>query len=131
MELMCPVCDAPLEEAGSTSRCRMCEGAWIPEDALVAILEQRASTLVELPWQSRSGDKARPCASCKAEMQTVDLGAVQLDRCPDHGVWFDADELASLLREAKHFTTKEMPAVSEPKKSLLDRFRKLFRGDKA
>ena len=128
---MCPVCDAPLEEAGSTARCRMCEGAWIPEEALVAILEQRASTLVALPWQPRTGDKPRPCASCKAEMQTVDLGDVQLDRCPDHGVWFDADELASLLREAKHFTTKEMPAVHEPKEGLLHRFRKLFGGEKA
>lgn len=129
MELMCPVCDAPLEEAGSTQRCRMCEGAWIPEEALVAILEQRASTLVELPWTTRSGDKPRPCASCKSEMQTVDLGKVQLDRCPAHGVWFDADELASLLREAKHFT-KEMPAVHEPKEGLLHRLAKLFRGEK-
>jgi Zn-finger nucleic acid-binding protein len=106
----------------------MCEGAWVPEDALVAILEQRASTLVELPWRARTGDKPRPCASCKAEMQTVDLGKVQLDRCPDHGVWFDADELASLLREAKHFTTKEMAAAHEPKEGLMHRLAKLFRG---
>lgn len=122
---MCPVCDAPLDEAGRTSRCRLCEGAWISEETLVAILEQRASTLVELPWQPRE-DKPRPCADCKAEMQTVDLGHVQLDRCPQHGVWFDADELAALLKEAKHFTTKEMPAVGEPKHGVLHRLAKLF-----
>jgi Zn-finger nucleic acid-binding protein len=127
MELTCPVCDAPLDEAGRTSRCRLCEGAWISEETLVAILEQRASTLVDLPWTQRE-DKPRPCAECKAEMQTVDLGSVQLDRCPSHGVWFDADELASLLRQAKKFTTKEMHAVSEPKHGLLGKLAKLFGG---
>ena len=129
MELQCPVCDAPLEEAGSTSRCRLCKGAWVPEDALVAILEQRASALVELPWRARTGDKPRPCASCKTEMQTVDLGKVHLDHCPDHGVWFDADELASLLREAKHFA-KDVSA-HEPREGLLHRLAKLFHGDKS
>ena len=77
---------------------------------------------------ARADDKVRPCAECKTPMQTVDLGKVQLDRCPSHGVWFDADELAALLREAKHFTTKEMPAVSEPKQGLLGKLAKLFGG---
>ncbi len=125
MELICPVCDSPLEEAGRTFRCRLCEGAWIAEDTLVAILEQRASTLVDLPWQDRQ-DKPRPCAECKAEMQTMNLGSVQLDRCPTHGVWFDADELAALIKQAKKFTTKEMHAVTEPKHGLLAKLGKLF-----
>ena len=127
MELQCPVCDAPLEEAGRTFRCRLCEGAWITEETLVAILEQRASTLVELPWEPRQ-DQARPCADCRADMQTVDLGSVQLDRCPTHGVWFDADELAALLKQAKAFTAKEMASVSEPKHGLLGKLAKLFGG---
>lgn len=127
MELTCPVCAAPLEEAGRTFRCTKCEGAWIVEDVLVAILEQRASTLVDLPWQPRQ-DKPRPCAACKAEMQTVDLGSVNLDRCPTHGVWFDSDELAALIKQAKKFTTKEMAAVDEPKHGLLAKLGKLFHG---
>ena len=98
------------------------------EEALVPILEQRASTLVDLPWRPREDGKQRPCAECTTPMQTVDLGSVQLDRCPSHGVWFDADELAALLREAKQFTTKEMPAVSEPKHGLLGKLAKLFGG---
>lgn len=126
MELTCPVCAAPLEEAGRTFRCRQCEGAWIGEEAVVAILEQRAATLVDLPWQARQ-DKPRPCAECKAEMQTVDLGSVHLDRCPAHGVWFDAHELAALIKQAKKFTTKET-AASEPKHGILERLGKLFGG---
>jgi hypothetical protein len=100
----------------------------VTEDTVVAILEQRASTLVELPWKPREDDKHRPCAECKTAMQTVDLGKVQLDRCPSHGVWFDADELAALLREAKHFTTHDAPTASEPKHGLLGKLAKLFGG---
>ncbi len=127
MALQCPVCDAPLEEAGRTFRCRLCEGAWITEETVVATLEQRASTLIDLPWQPRQ-DKPRPCADCKAEMQTVNLGSVQLDRCPTHGVWFDADELAALLKQAKAFTAKEIPAAHEPRHGLLGVLAKLFGG---
>ena len=38
-------------------------------------------------------------------MQTVNLASIQLDRCPAHGVWFDANELTELLKHAKEFTT--------------------------
>ena len=121
-ELTCPVCDAPLQEAGSTSRCLLCEGAWVAEDALVAILEQRASTLVELPWEARQ-DKPRPCAECKAEMQTVNLGSVALDRCAQHGVWFDMNEMTELLKQVKRFKSVE---PEEHHGGLLHRLAKLF-----
>ena len=129
-ELSCPVCDAPLQEAGSTSRCLLCEGAWVAEDALVAILEQRASTLVELPWEARL-DKPRPCAECKTEMQTVNLGSVALDRCAAHGVWFDAHELAMLLHESKQFKADGRTGSrdgDEPHRGLLGALAKLFGG---
>ena len=126
-ELSCPVCDSPLDEAGRTFRCVLCEGAWVAEDTLVAILEQRASTLVELPWQARQ-DKPRPCAECKAEMQTVNLGSVALDRCENHGVWFDADELTALLKQAKRFKTAagHVGEHDEHREGLLRRLAKLF-----
>src|SRR5689334_4992472 len=82
--LSCPVCAVPLEQAGYTYRCVRCNGAWIAEDALVGILEERASTLVELPWQPRE-DQHRACAFCHGEMQSVNLGTVALDRCEAHG----------------------------------------------
>ena len=124
-DLTCPVCATPLELAGRTSRCPSCEGAWVAEDALVAILEQRASTLVKLPWQARQ-DAARPCAACKAAMQTVNLGSVALDRCADHGVWFDADELTALLKQAKRFKTNPGADHDEQREGLLRRLARLF-----
>lgn len=122
--MKCPVDATPLEEAGRTMKCATCEGAWVREDVLVAILEQRASTLVELPWAPRE-DRPRPCAECGASMQTVNLGSVALDRCAQHGVWFDANEMTSLLRQAKRFKTQP-GIVEDHREGLLQRLAKLF-----
>jgi Zn-finger nucleic acid-binding protein len=102
-ELRCPGCGEALDTAGFTDRCPACEGAWVNEDALVGMLQERTSTLVFLPWQPRAKDNERTCAQCRKPMQHANLGTVLLDRCPEHGVWFDADELAALLAQAKHF----------------------------
>jgi Zn-finger nucleic acid-binding protein len=128
-ELGCPVCDSPLDEAGSTFRCVLCEGAWVREEALVAILEQRASTLVALPWVARV-DKPRPCAECRADMQTVNLGSVALDRCAQHGVWFDANEMTELLKQVKLFKTNtdQLSEHEAHRTGLLTRLAKLFGG---
>ena len=122
--MKCPVDATPLEQAGRTMTCATCEGAWVSEDALVATLEQRASTLVELPWVERD-DKPRPCAECATPMQTVNLGSVALDRCAQHGVWFDANEMTTLLRQAKRFATHTDEDV-EPREGLLKRLAKIF-----
>lgn len=126
--MKCPVDSTPLEQAGRTFKCATCEGAWVMEDVLVAILEQRTSTLVSLPWAARNqGDPPRPCAECATPMQTVNLGSVALDRCAQHGVWFDANEMTTLLRQAKRFKTQPGLGVEEDhREGLLQRLSKLF-----
>jgi Zn-finger nucleic acid-binding protein len=129
MELTCPKDGGPLVEAGGTHRCKTCDGAWIPEATLVGILEQRTAALVALSWSPRETDQARPCAECKQPMQMVNLGNVELDRCADHGVWFDANELTMLLRQSKRFKTAPPDAdAGDPNvhHGLLASLRKLF-----
>ena len=99
----CPVCKVPLIQAGRTFKCKTCEGAWVHEDALVAMLEASTATLVALPWRDNKEDHTRPCPQCSETMKTVALGTVALDRCEAHGVWFDAKELAALLKQSKAF----------------------------
>lgn len=106
--LTCPSCRAAaLATAGRTERCVQCDGAWIHEDVLVGMLQETASALVSLPWEPREAVEARerdrPCAVCAKPMQAVSLGHVALDRCAEHGVWFDAKELAAVLKHAKEF----------------------------
>lgn len=124
-ELHCPSCGEPLDTAGRTDRCKKCDGAWIGEDALVGMLQERTSTLVFLPWQPREKDNERTCAACGKPMQWVNLGSVKLDRCPDHGVWFDADELAALLAQAKAFKSDAKSTEAEHS-GLLHQLAKLF-----
>ena len=122
--LTCPGCGKTLDQAGRTDRCPSCDGAWIHEDVLVGMLQERTSALVVLPWHPRDKDQERACAVCKTPMQTVNLGSVALDRCAEHGVWFDAHELAALLHEAKAFKTHD----DKPHGGLLRALAKLFGG---
>src|SRR5262249_48900046 len=99
--LSCPSCQIALTAAGRTERCAKRDGAWIHEDVLVGMLQETASAMVFLPWmprEARDGEPARPCAVCARAMQPVSLGTVALDRCVEHGVWFDATELAAVLK---------------------------------
>ena len=125
----CPRCRVALETAGYTERCKTCDGAWIHEDALVGMLQERTSALVFLPWQPRDKDQERACPVCTKAMQTVNLETVALDRCPDHGVWFDADELAALLARAKHFkASKPADELEAEHSGLLGAIAKLLGG---
>ncbi|MDB4959911.1 MAG: Transcription factor zinc-finger [Myxococcales bacterium] len=121
--MKCPIDQVELDLAGRTFKCNTCDGAWVLEDVLVAMLEQSASTLVALPWKPRPVDQIRPCATCGAAMQTVSLGTVALDRCAEHGVWFDAHELADILGQAKQFKDK----TPTPHESLLHRLAHVFK----
>jgi Zn-finger nucleic acid-binding protein len=93
---------------------------------LVPMLEQSASTLVELPWQPNTENHVRACPECATAMETVKLGTVALDRCEPHGVWFDAKELAALLGQAKKFRADTHEHGREHR-SLLDRLAGLFK----
>lgn len=132
-EYVCPKCAVALVEAGQTHRCEKCDGAWIAEASLVAILEQRTATaLGDLEWAPRPEDKARPCAQCQQAMQMVNLGSVELDRCAAHGVWFDADELTALLKQSKRLKTQ--PPIDDadeaddaPHRGILGALARLFK----
>ena len=121
-DLICPSCKATLAPAGFTNRCPACKGVWVAEDTVVGMLEERAATLIELPWTTRTAGPVRACADCGQPMQMADLGSVELDRCPSHGIWFDDTELAQLLGEAKQFKKAE-----EKHASLLDALRNVFK----
>lgn len=134
-DLSCPTCRKPLTQAGYTDRCKQCDGAWVHEDTLVGMLQERTSALVFLPWQPRAQDKERVCAVCAAPMSAVSLADVALDRCTQHGVWFDALELSTVLSDAKLFKSDAVHddgSDAEPDKKgregILGALAKLFGG---
>lgn len=123
--MLCPCCQVALVQAGRTHKCERCDGAWVRSEVVVPMLEQSTSTLVELPWQPNAEDHVRACPECAADMLTVKLGTVALDRCEAHGVWFDAKELAELLGQSKKFRA-ESHADDAPRDGLLRRLARLF-----
>jgi Zn-finger nucleic acid-binding protein len=129
--MWCPVCkSSELDPAGYTWRCARCDGAWVEADVLVPLLEERVAALVELEWKPGHEDHVRVCPVCTAAMATVELGTVALDRCPAHGVWFDARKLAALLKQAKSFRAPET-AYHHGDHGLLHRLGRLLHGDKS
>jgi Zn-finger nucleic acid-binding protein len=95
----CPACDGKLEPAAARLRCGACDGVLIPIDQLVDMLHvtapDDARPLAER-LTSREGAR-RACPRCRSAMQPAALEDIPLDWCAEHGVWFDAHELAWVL----------------------------------
>ena len=105
----CPRCRIALvrPEVRDLWRCAGCAGELVAEGELIAELLRVAPDLVpegtpRLPTRSRAptGPPA-PCPVCRATMQPVFLGGIDVDRChADELIWFDASELARVLARA-------------------------------
>ena len=102
--------------------CGRCAGFWIGHEAFRQLVERAqrealpACTILETPQQlaaksalpvgpvapaqRRRGSFYRPCAVCGELMNRLNYGrdsGVIIDVCRDHGIWFDAAELARIV----------------------------------
>jgi len=101
--------------------CGRCAGFWIGHEAFRGLVEKARKeslpdgTTPETPQQlaakfglpagaaapeSGHGSFYRPCPECRALMVRKNYGhtsGVIIDLCREHGLWFDADELARIL----------------------------------
>jgi Zn-finger nucleic acid-binding protein len=95
--------------------CGVCAGLWLGAEVF-RTLEERARKIapsVPDPVALRTEAKARqrtpqspgpayrPCPACRKRMNRVNFeraSGILLDRCRDHGIWFDATELDAALR---------------------------------
>ena len=106
--MKCPACKAPLvvveRESIEVDWCPDCHGVWFDAGEL-ELLAEKAGRKLEPDMIGRPagkvGEARRRCPRCRHKMEKASPtggGALLLDRCPDHGLWFDAGELGSLLR---------------------------------
>jgi len=111
----CPVCgkDRPLVSRRLTGEqvtvleCEVCAGLWLGLDAFRAMLVQQevqtgnAPRGILAPASQQPGPRYRACVVCGQLMVRRNLGrsgsGVIVDLCGQHGIWFDADELAQLM----------------------------------
>ena len=123
---VCPACgdgrtmhSRALNDEGLTAlECPVCAGLWLGEEVFRTIgerarkvapavvdaktLKKEAASRPRVP--KRAGPFYRPCPACHTAMTRVNferISGILLDRCPDHGIWFDATELDAVLRWIK------------------------------
>ncbi len=97
---VCPRCGTPLVKAGAARGCEGCRGVWLPADDVrdMASAMQQPPSPVEIVGVPATGRQPLPCPDCTEPMDTLDILGIPLDVCKKrHGIWFDANELGSLL----------------------------------
>lgn len=98
--LACPVCEGgALAYHGDRWACTTCGGSFVENAALRGMIEDITGRPWELP-EAAGTIGARACPLCGVKMIAEDVEGVPIDRCADHGVWFDARELAAVLEHA-------------------------------
>jgi Zn-finger nucleic acid-binding protein len=101
LRLSCPVCSAMTDLTLQVGRwaCRGCDGLFVEYRTLEAMVQE----ITHQPWHvpvadGRAGKRA--CPVCSSKMLVETLERITIDRCPSHGMWFDREELASMLEAA-------------------------------
>lgn len=101
----CPSCRNPLAKTGF-ALCSKCRGAWVSE---VELEERMRSVRGKHEFNLKVSfgpvvvdSEARTCPTCGRRLEHKTLGFVVIDRCTEnHGLWFDAEELATVLKECR------------------------------
>lgn len=98
--LPCPVCrDDALAFRGDRWSCARCDGTFVANAALAALVAEILDTPWEVP-ETTGLASTRSCPVCMDLMRIELLEGVEIDRCEAHGSWFDPAELGATLERA-------------------------------
>ena len=103
--IICPSCGEALVAGNmfggsEVLRCEVCLGIFMSHSTVaeftstlqgVAIMNRRITNATKV-----IDSDGRICPQCQRSMFVAHVGAVSVDICEDHGVWFDASELSQL-----------------------------------
>ena len=94
--------------------CGRCAGFWVATNVFEGLVERAAKDSLDPDWHlpaprrdvrwrpgsEQSGSYYRQCPFCGEMMNRTNFGGrsgIIIDTCRDHGAWFDADELATVM----------------------------------
>jgi hypothetical protein len=89
----------PLDLTINLWPCEHCDGVFVETAAFEAMVVEIAGTAYSLPPVSGAPGK-RGCPACDRPMAIELIGVTTVDRCAQHGIWFDQSELAEALENA-------------------------------
>lgn len=105
--MRCPACGESLvvieRDQVEVDWCASCHGVWFDTGELNLLAEKAGLRLSPSVFgktpASVAGEVPRKCPRCPAKMEKVRVGESKtiIDRCPEHGIWFDAGELGVLM----------------------------------
>ncbi|HEY0254043.1 MAG TPA: hypothetical protein VGC41_21085 [Kofleriaceae bacterium] len=104
----CPACTRPLRSFNERLVCDACDGIMVSLADLAHAVHDMTSVEPTFAWlKEHPGKRACPrCAAtmteCKLEIHLGDdheKTKPLLDRCSEHGLWFDAEELAAVIEK--------------------------------
>jgi Zn-finger nucleic acid-binding protein len=99
-QLLCPICtSSELRFFGDRYACAQCSGTFVQNGALEGMVMDISKTAFDLPPPSGAAGM-RACPVCHGAMIVEELEGVPIDRCAEHGVWFDPNELTVALERA-------------------------------
>lgn len=96
--LACPRCRVALALVPHHDRwvaaCSQCAGVWLDAREAKSLLSPFGSS--SLRPHGAPGLHSLACPQCMVAMEALvtPIGAIEIDRCVAHGVWFDRDEMA-------------------------------------
>lgn len=95
--MQCPGCtQSVLEEDGG---CRACGGIWLAEDLVRRQVRDHSDSELEFTGGTFS---KRSCPVCSKQMQLPLIFDVAIDRCLEHGMWFDRTELVEVMNRSNN-----------------------------
>jgi hypothetical protein len=98
--LACPTCkESELRFFGDRYGCATCQGTFVQNAALESMIMDVSKEAFDLPLPTGT-EGPRACPVCTAPMIVEELERVPIDRCGEHGVWFDPTELLIALERA-------------------------------
>jgi len=119
----CPACKSALDPQGRRLACAACGGVFVTETELAemfVMMDENDKRSVEarlgrgLPGPEVEGpgftpgpEEDRMCPLCATKMLAVTLEDIPLERCVEHGIWFDAEELQKVLAPRNDFEQRE------------------------
>lgn len=125
--LLCPRCRGELAQASVSnvqmSVCDLCGGVWLDNQGATRVTAALHSDAVRIAKEAAQGAMASAsteqlirCPACSSTMERTTAGGtdVVVDRCAQHGTWFDRNELilASTLAEQRRQAGGAPPSVA-------------------